>query len=62
MKKIALTKKKKKQSKAFQKAVEPLMKYLAKNYHPHTKCIVENNIAELVEGIEVHNTDKFILD
>jgi len=51
-----------KQSKAFKKAVRPLMKYLAENHHPHTKCVVENNRAELLEGIKNYATDKFISD
>lgn len=47
---------------SFEKAVEPLMKYLSENHHPHVTCIVRNNSAEIVEGIKTHLTDKFILD
>lgn len=46
----------------FSEAVKPLMKYLSENHHPHTTCIVQNNKAELVEGIMTYVTDEFILD
>lgn len=52
----------KKKAAAFKKAVEPLMKYLAENHHPHTTCIVVNNSAEILEGIQTHLTEKFIKD
>ncbi|HHR6028531.1 TPA: hypothetical protein ACS70J_000758 [Providencia alcalifaciens] len=46
----------------FETAVKPLMKYLAENYHPHVKVVVDSSTAEI---IEVHNsisTDEFIKD
>jgi hypothetical protein len=46
---------------AFVKAAEPLMKYLA-SHHPHMSVIVTVNNAELVEGLMIHNTQKFIKD
>lgn len=46
----------------FEEAVEPLMKWLAENCHPHTCVIVDGGHAELFEGCKVHNTDRFILD
>lgn len=46
----------------FKSAVESVMKYLAKNHHPHTKVIIDSDSAELVEGIVIHRTDKFIKD
>ncbi len=51
-----------KNTKAFEKAVEPLMKWLCENQHPHTTVIVTSNRAELVEGLQCHLTDKFIVD
>lgn len=39
------------QKKEFEKAVKPLMKYLAENHHPHVTVIVDGNAAELLEGI-----------
>jgi len=30
---------------------KPLNEWLHKNYHPHTKIIIETNNAEIVEGI-----------
>lgn len=34
----------------FEKAVEPVMKWLSENSNPHAKIIIENNSAELLEG------------
>jgi len=48
--------------KSFEDAVNPVMKWLAQNHHPHTTIIVEGNRAELVEGVECVNTDEFIPD
>ncbi len=48
--------------KTFEDAVEPLMKWLCENQHPHTTVIVTNNRAELVEGLQCHITDEFIVD
>lgn len=48
--------------KTFEDAVEPLMKWLCENQHPHTTIIVTSNRAELVEGLKCHNTDEFIVD
>lgn len=36
----------------FEKAVEPLIKYLCDNYHPHVTVIVTPTGAELLEGKE----------
>lgn len=50
------------QRRRFELAAEPLMRYMAHTHHPHTKCIVDSDSAELVEGIRTRRTDKFILD
>jgi hypothetical protein len=47
---------------SFSFIVDPVIKYLAENHHPHTKIIIESDKAELVESINSHTTDKFILD
>jgi len=47
---------------SFEESARPLMKYLGHNHHPHTSAIVESNKAELVEGLEVFNTEDYILD
>lgn len=47
---------------SFEQAVEPLMKYMAENHHPHTMVIVDSDSAQLLEGQKTHRTDKFILD
>ena len=46
----------------FEEAVKPLMKWLSENKNPHTTAIVTSNVAELVEGVEVVNTDEFLID
>ena len=50
------------QRKSFEAAAEPLMAWLSDNCHPHTAVIVDYGRAELVEGIAVHVTEKFIKD
>lgn len=47
---------------SFDEAVRPLMKWLAEKCHPHTKCIVESNVAELVEGVKSVVTDEYLVD
>ena len=39
---------------------KPLMKWLNNNCHPHVKAIVENDRVELLEGVAMSKTDKFI--
>jgi len=46
----------------FESSVRPLMKYLGKNHNQHTQVIVENNMAELVEGCKTFLTDEYITD
>jgi len=46
----------------FEQVVKPLMKWLSENKNPHTTAIVTSNVAELVEGVEVVNTDEFLID
>lgn len=48
--------------KTFEEAVEPLMKWMSENQHPHTTVIVTGTRAELVEGLQCHSTDEFIVD
>jgi hypothetical protein len=35
----------------FKELCKPLNEWLQKNYHPHTRIIIENDNAEIVEGI-----------
>ena len=49
-------------SKTFEEAVEPLMKWISENQHPHTTVIVTGTTAELFEGVQSHLTDEFIVD
>lgn len=46
----------------FKKVIEPVMKYLAENHHPHVKIIVDSTNAELVEGLWSHNNSEFLKD
>lgn len=46
----------------FEEAVRPLMKWMAENCHPHTKIIIESNVAELVEGVKVIQTNEYLID
>lgn len=48
--------------KTFEEAVEPLMKWMSENQHPHTTVIVTGTRAELVDGLQYHLTDEFIVD
>jgi len=52
----------KEQAVEFEKLVRPLMKYLAENHHPHTKIIVESNVAEVVESLRAVVTDEYLVD
>ena len=46
----------------FEIAVLPLMIYLSKHHTPMTKVIVENNKAELVEGLQSVVNNTFVVD
>lgn len=48
--------------KEFIKVVNPLIKYLAENHHPHTTIIIDSTHAELVEGVMAHTTQEFLVD
>jgi hypothetical protein len=51
-----------KQLKDFEDAVKPLIKFLACNFNPHVKVIVDSSSAELTEGQIIAKTDEFIED
>ena len=42
----------------FDKAVEPAIRYLFKNHHPHTKIYIDYSNAELLEGQRTHNLNE----
>lgn len=48
--------------KKFEAAVKPLIKFLNDNYDPHTKIIVENDRAEIINMSMSMMTDEFIRD
>jgi hypothetical protein len=39
---------------------QPLMKFLAKNFHPHVKVIVDSTDAEILEGSARVINDEFM--
>lgn len=46
----------------FEKAAEPLIKYLAENHHPHTMATVESDGATLWEGQKRIKNEEYIVD
>ncbi|VEH55024.1 hypothetical protein [Providencia rustigianii] len=48
--------------KEFELVVEPVMKWLAENHHPHTKIIIESNSAELLQSEVAVASDEFLVD
>ena len=52
----------KEQIEEFNKASEPLIKWMAENLNPHTTALVDCTSAELLEGFCIHKTDEFIKD
>jgi len=52
----------KKQRDQFEEAAKPLIKYLAQNYHPHVKAIVDSGRAEILESSASIVNDEFIPD
>ena len=48
--------------KSFEVAVEPVIKWLCDNAHPHTKIIIDCTTAELVEGVMCTVTDRYVRD
>lgn len=43
-------------------ATKPLMKFLAENFHPHVKVIVDSTNAEFLEGSATVQNFEFIKD
>ena len=48
--------------KEFEKAAEPLIKFLAENFHPHVTVIVDGGSAQLVEDACLVVNEKYIKD
>ena len=46
----------------FNSAVEPAIRYLFKNHHPHTKIYIDYSSAELLEGQQCHNLNNEVPD
>lgn len=46
----------------FEKAVEPAIRYLFENHHPHTKIHIDYSVAELLEGKKSHNLNDEVPD
>jgi len=47
------------QIKEFREAALPLMKWMSENLHPHTKAIVDSEVAELMEGLTTGRREPF---
>ena len=47
------------QRESLELAAKPLMAWLLANCHPHTRVIVENDRAELLEGLAMVRSDNF---
>lgn len=47
---------------AFLAVVEPVIKYLAENHHPHASIVINSTTAELVYGELAHHTEKYLRD
>ena len=50
------------ENQTFEEAVKPLMKWLSENKNPHTYVIVSGVTSEMVGGVEVINTQEFLID
>ena len=46
----------------FSIAVRPLISYLCRNHNPHTSVIVTPTGGEIVQGVEVFNTEEYLVD
>jgi hypothetical protein len=49
-----------KQKKAFENAVEEVIKWLCENAHPHCSVRIDCDMAELLEGQLAHQTTKYV--
>ena len=47
---------------SFDKSVEPAIRYLLKNYNPHTKIFIDYDNAELLQGEKCHNLTSEVPD
>lgn len=52
----------KEQTKEFEEAAKPLIKWMAENLHPHHVAIVENTGAQLLEGKAIARVVDYIKD
>jgi hypothetical protein len=50
------------QYKELKEVSKPLMKFMAENFNPHTKVIVDSNSAELLVGSAMVRCDDFLVD
>ena len=50
----------KEQQKEFKETSEKMMNFISKNFHPHTKVIIDRGNAEIVEGIFNHANEAYL--
>jgi len=48
--------------KEFDEVAEPMIKWLAENFHPHVHVVTDGTGAELLEGVCSFRTDEHIRD
>lgn len=53
---------KKEKQREFEKVVEPVIKWMNNNTHPHHTIIITHTDAELLEGEMCHKTIEFLKD
>lgn len=46
----------------FEKAAEPMIKYLAENHHPHMQVLIDSTSAILLEQEKVYTNSSYVVD
>ena len=48
--------------KKFEKAAEPMIKYLAENHHPHMQVLIDSTSAILLEQEKMYTNSSYVVD
>lgn len=46
----------------FEKAAEPMIKYLAENHHPHMQVLIDSTSAILLEQEKMYTNSSYVVD
>lgn len=46
----------------FEKAAEPMIKYLAENHHPHMQVLIDSTSAILLEQEKIYTNSSYVVD